>query len=239
MYKLEQIFLFALALGAKAAAWDCDNRCPGYNECVQQNANSRRLAELQPGPDPSMIEDDIWNATWPIHQSTKDSTTVRSSTITTSNLRGSADATVHRKLSELDVFQLQMYWEEGACWQAEWRSREWCLRCEGSTCQEDDYLVLEECSSSSRQRFVYQQYPGSGGGKIMPFTNQGLCWTRTRVNAHQLRPCGNHAYVDRQGLDIQIIVGLNLDIPSELYPNGIYDKCMGTSLCALVLKMCD
>jgi hypothetical protein len=197
------------------------------------------MAELEPaGPDPSMIEDDIWNATWPTHRSTEDSTTTfRSSTTSTSNLRGS-HATLHRKLDELDVIQLQMYWQEGTCWQAEWRPREWCLRCEGSTCQKDDYLVLDECSSSSRQRFIYQKYPGTGGGKIMPFTNQDLCWTRTRVNAHQLKPCGNQTYVDRQGLDIQIIVGLDLDAPSELHPNGIYDKCMSTSSC-IVVKKCD
>jgi hypothetical protein len=238
MYKLELCTLFALVLGTNAD-WDCDSRCPGYNACLQENANGRRMAELEPaGPDPSMIEDDIWNATWPTHRSTEDSTTTfRSSTTSTSNLRGS-HATLHRKLDELDVIQLQMYWQEGTCWQAEWRPREWCLRCEGSTCQKDDYLVLDECSSSSRQRFIYQKYPGTGGGKIMPFTNQDLCWTRTRVNAHQLKPCGNQTYVDRQGLDIQIIVGLDLDAPSELHPNGIYDKCMSTSSC-IVVKKCD
>lgn len=105
---------------------------------------------------------------------------------------------------------------------------EWCLRCEGSTCEPDDYLVLDECGSSSRQRFIYKPVPGSGGGKISPYTKPDLCWTRTRVNAHQLRPCGVKTYVDRYDHDIQIIIGFENDVPFELHPNGITEKCMGT-----------
>lgn len=222
--KLALIIILTLAV-ATMADWDCDNRCPGYQACLQENANSRRKLEL----DPSMIEDIHGNATWPIHHVTNNPTVLSSSTTATNkNLRGSDMALSHRKLEELLVFNLKLFWEEGACWQTEWREREWCLKCEGSTCQTDDYLVLDECSSSSRQRFIYRPVPGSGGGKISPFTERDLCWTRTRVNAHQLRPCGDGVYTDRDGRDIQIIVGFQNDVSFELHPNGIEDKCMST-----------
>lgn len=60
----------------------------------------------------------------------------------------------------------------------------------------------------------------------MPYTRPDLCWTRTRVNAHQLKPCGDNRYTDERGRDIQIIIGFDPDGPTELHPNGILDKCM-------------
>lgn len=60
----------------------------------------------------------------------------------------------------------------------------------------------------------------------MPVTKPHLCWTRTRVNAHQLKPCGTNAYTDAQGRDVQIIVGFDINSPSELHPNGLPNKCM-------------
>lgn len=171
--------------------------------------------------DLSLIEDIYGNATWPIHHATKDSTVMSSSL---SNLRGS-NLNSRRRLDLLLTFQLQLYWEEGACWQEEWRKREWCLQCKGGSCNTDDYLILAECSGSSKQRFIYKQVSGSGGGKFMPVTRPDLCWTRTRVNAHQLRPCGD-GYKDDQGRDVQIIVGFDPFEASELHPNGVPDKCM-------------
>jgi len=214
--KLSLISILSFALAAKAD-WDCDTRCPGYQACMQQNANNRRLVDE---PDPSMIEDIHGNATWPIHHATKDPTAISST-----NLRGS-EINERRKLEDLLIFQLHMYWEEGFCWQDEWKERKYCLQCEGSSCNTEDYLFIDECSGSSLQRFMYQPVPGSGGGKIMPFTRPDLCWTRTRVNAHQLRSCGND-YKDEQGRDVQIIIGFDPDGTFELHPNGILDRCMG------------
>lgn len=111
--KLALVLLLVLAIAAKAD-WDCDSRCPGYQQCVQQNANKRRQLE----PDPSMIEDIHGNATWPIHHHVTEHSTVRSSS-TNKNLRGSAQ----RKLEELTVMNIKLHWEEGTCWQAEWRER--------------------------------------------------------------------------------------------------------------------
>lgn len=103
-------FLFVSFLSfvlAANAGWDCDQRCPGYNACMKQNANSRLLIETE---DPSMIEDANGNATWPIRHSTSSAVSVSSS----SNLRGS-DTVSHRKLESLLEFQLRLFWEEGAC----------------------------------------------------------------------------------------------------------------------------
>ena len=76
MYKLE-LLLFSLLLLAPRlllgiATTGVQDITPVYSRMQIVVA----LAELEPGPDPSMIEDDIWNATWPIHQSTKNSTTL-------------------------------------------------------------------------------------------------------------------------------------------------------------------
>jgi hypothetical protein len=45
-------------------------------------------------------------------------------------LRGDIDDSAHRQLSGDFHFQIKMYWEEGFCWQDEWRERKWCWQCE-------------------------------------------------------------------------------------------------------------
>jgi hypothetical protein len=144
----------------------------------------------------------------------------------TKSLRGSNANDANRDLKSLNVFQIKMYWEEGYCWQEEWRERRWCLECEGRSCGEDDYIWLQECSSSSpHQKFVYEPVTGSGGGKIKPYSSQNLCWTRTSANHHQLKPCGDN-YTDSHGHDIQLLIGFTFDSEFELHPNGDTSKCM-------------
>ena len=109
------IAFFACLFGAAAAQWDCDQRCSGYRACLQENANKRLLEE----EDPSIIEDVYGNATWPIHHPSNDPTIMSSS-----NLRGGSGANKHRDLQGLEDFQLELYWEEGSCWQEEWEKRE-------------------------------------------------------------------------------------------------------------------
>ena len=112
-----------------------------------------------------------------------------------------------RELQSSTEFQLKMYWEAGYCWQEEWDERLWCLQCEGGSCSESDKLVIEECSSSSSQCFVYQ------GEKLKPCTRQGLCW-----NGEQLKPCDDSD-------DMQLIKGLQYDGNFEMHPNGNPDDC--------------
>jgi hypothetical protein len=118
---------------------------------------------------------------------------------------------IHRELRST-VFSLKMYWQEGYCWQEEWDERKWCLRCQGSSCNENDYLLIETCSSSSKQKFVYQ------GEKLKPYTRQDLCWERTGRNAHQLKTCSSSSK--------QIIKGLKFDGNFEMHPNGYPDDCL-------------
>ena len=218
--KLTFISVTAIALvNNLAAAWNVDSRC-----------TKRRELEGFPfdpnEPDLTLIEDN------------KESFTLVSSeinlsmtTLSTKNLRGS-NAHMHRQLESLIPFRLRLYWEEGYCWQEEWDERKWCLECEGGICTEGSYLWLQECSSSSNQKFVYEPVPGTGGGKLKPYTQQDLCWTRTRINAHQLKPCGND-FKDGMGRDVQILLGFTYDGSFELHPNGFDDasnpdkfKCM-------------
>jgi hypothetical protein len=118
---------------------------------------------------------------------------------------------IHRKLQST-AFSLKMYWQEGYCWQEEWDERKWCLECQGSSCGEGDYLVIETCSSSSTQKFVYE------GENLKPYTSQDLCWERTGRNAHQLKKCASSSE--------QIIKGIKFDGNFEMHPNGYSDDCL-------------
>jgi hypothetical protein len=118
---------------------------------------------------------------------------------------------IQRKLAST-VFQLKMYWKEGYCWQEEWKERKWCLQCQGGSCGENDYLLIETCSSSSSQKFVYE------GEQLKPYTRQELCWERTGRNAHQLKKCSSSS--------TQIIKGLKFDGNFEMHPNGYPDDCL-------------
>ena len=201
-------------LSGLVAAWDVDDRCLRRRELEGFPFDSNE-------PDISLIEDE------------KESIPFDSSMISsTKSLRGSNANHANRNLESLNVFQIKMYWEEGYCWQEEWRERRWCLECEGKSCDEDDYIWLQECSSSSQQKFVYEPVAGSGGGKIKPYSSQNLCWTRTRAIHHQLKPCGDN-YTDSDGRDIQVLIGFTFDSEFELHPNGYHDdsnpntfKCM-------------
>jgi uncharacterized membrane protein YgcG len=188
-----------------ATAWEVDSRCTGrreledvrfgLNEAEQRHHVKISGTKLR-GADHNPLEEDWLDA---------------------SNVKvvGGAVGEVvdfRRELQSSTVFQLKIYWQEGYCWQDEWNERRWCLQCEGSSCGENDYLLIRECSSSSKQRFVYQD------GKLKPNTSQDLCWTRTGRNAHQLKSCGNN--------DKQLINGLKYSGNFEMHPNGYPDDCL-------------
>jgi hypothetical protein len=200
-YKL--ISTIALLSGL-VAAWDVDDRCLRRREREGFPFDSSE-------PDTSLTEDE------------KESIPFDSSMVSsTKRLRGS-NPYANRDLESLTVFQVKMYWEEGYCWQEEWKERSWCWECEGGSCGENDYLWLQECSSSSSQKFLYEPVAGSGGGSIKPYSSLDLCWTKTRVNAHQLKPCGDN-YTDSRGRDQQVLIGFAFDSEFELHPNGYHDE---------------
>jgi hypothetical protein len=139
------------------------------------------------------------------------------------NLRGPE---ANRQLRQL-TFMLKMYWEEGYCWQEEWRERKWCLKCEGSKCNEDDHLLLDNCSwNDDEQWFVHESIDADERKiKLKPWTNPDLCWTRTGDSTHTLKPCGNN-YVDSTGRDAQVLIGFKESGEFELHPNGRSGDCL-------------
>lgn len=197
------ISAFALLSGL-VAAWDVDDRCLRRRALGGFSFDSNE-------PDMSLIEDQK-----------KDIIFNSSITSSTKSLRGS-NVYANRDLQSLTMFQIKMYWEQGYCWQEEWRERKWCLECEGRSCDENDYIWLQECSSSSQQKFVYEPVAGSGGGKIKPYSRVDLCWTRTRFDSHQLKPCGDN-YMDSRGHNAQVFIGFTFDSKFELHPNGYHDE---------------
>lgn len=252
-----------LVVSLASAEWDCDERCPGYDECVAQN-NNRGLSVK---PDLSLLED---QAGWTEEAETK--VVVREEP---KHLRGSAwkeDTDSHRHLlmTNFTYFHFKMYWEEGYCvstpfvvcadvfqkndscmlltttfftfllltqWQEEWDEKDWCMECsnckkwgsdneceeEGgsSTCEAGDYLWTQRCDEDeNEQQFLYEPLPedlyGPDAGRIHPYHAQHLCLERTRVNAHQLKPCSPINNINTT----QIVIGFHESGRFELHPFG-------------------
>jgi hypothetical protein len=191
-------------LSSLVAAWDVDDRCLRRRELEESPFDLNE-------PNLSFIEDEKENIC-------SDSSMLSS----TKTLRRSMTYANH-DLESLAVFQINMYWEEGYCWQEEWKERRWYLECERSTCGEDGYLWLQECSSSSMQKFVYGPVAGTGGGKIKPYSRLDLCWTRTRVNSHQIKPCEDNT-TDRRGRDLHVLIGFTFECKFKLHPNGYHNE---------------
>jgi hypothetical protein len=221
-----RIFYLTLSLalfGTLASAdWDEDERCKDRRRAFDPNE-----------PDMRLLHDDLFKMGE--KGVTKNHDVTMHSGKASSNIRGSAP-NAHRKLQEITTM-LKMYWKLGYCWQEEYeRERMWCMGCEGSTCQEDDYLWLKRCDEEDlEQRFVLEMVEDAEKQmmKIKPSTDTDLCWTRTGDNAHTLQKCGND-FLDASGRDKQAII-VDFDTEEdcegdecfELHPNGRYqaDDC--------------
>jgi hypothetical protein len=139
---------------------------------------------------------------------------VYSPTALDTGLRGSQPTRHHRELEET-YFQLKLYHEPGYCWQSEWEDRVWCAECT-KECEEWDYLEIQKCDSAeNKQYFTYEAMPNGVGGRIKPMTNLSLCWERTRVNAHQLKPCDD---IDGVVNVTQIVRDFDYSDKFELHP---------------------
>jgi hypothetical protein len=184
----------------KEVKWDEDPRCRRNRKLYNPNE-----------PDPQLVEDGL--TIEGIRSRPRNTSNEAPPPPETRRLRG-------RKLGSDTKFQLKMYHEKGYCWQDEWDDPEWCLECEGRKCGEDDYLWIKRCDEDEdEQWFVYREISGTGGGQLSPYERQDLCWERTRVNAHQLRPCDDD---ERK----QIIKGIQYDGKFEMHPNGRPDDCL-------------
>ena len=200
--RFPRLVLSIAAIFARCSAWECDARCPVdlYLQCLVEEAkrNRRALEPMSIAHDPFELEEPTTTTVDMSFHARSDKT-----------LRGS-----HRRLQTV-YFQLKMYHEPGYCWQAEWDDRIWCAQCQGD-CEDWDYLEIQSCNTEeNKQYFQYEAMPDGIGGRIKPLSNDNLCWERTRVNAHQLRPCDD---INRIVNVTQIFRGFDMYNKFELHP---------------------
>jgi hypothetical protein len=198
--------------------WEKDPRCPRYGD------ETPALDNINPSR--RWLEDGPAGTGEPIRRS---NVAVKS----TKNLRG-----VHRQLVEIYNFQLKMYWEEGYCWQNEWKDRKWCLECEETRCDPDNHLWLKKCDADKEeQRFTYEIINATTQEvKISPLGQKDLCWTAIGEKEMMLKECGD-SYKDQvTGLDKQVLVGFAEGGRFQLHPKGFAEsnpsvyKCISSHL---------
>lgn len=186
---LYSFLLYYFSLVKLSFSWECDERCPEYLKCVaeeeaKQSNNTRRLF---------LPQTNLFDAPYFDVYEQQGPKTLDMSVFTTSNMNGLRGGPMQRRhhgriLQEV-YFQLKLYHELGYCWQSEWEDRVWCAECTND-CEEWEELWFQKCNKTEpKQYFIYEAMPNGVGGRIKPLTNQSLCWERTRVNAHQLKPC--------------------------------------------------
>ena len=208
-----RILLF-LALSALAAvsfvsAWECDSRCPDYEECLAEKTRRDMRRVL----DKTLLEDTaLLREPSPMVGAKK-------------LPRGR-----HLKASEtFSYFLLKMYHEESVeyCWQAEWKDRGWCLECEESqgsdshSCDQGDQLWIQYCNTEvDEQYFVYEPV-ASGGGRIKPYTRQDLCLEKDSEESMTLtlQPCDDTN-------TLQILIGFDMYSQFELHPYDDTSRCL-------------
>lgn len=119
--------------------------------------------------------------------------------------------------SETTVFHLKMYWEEGFCWQNEWRERAWCFDCDGRDCNIDDIVSTQICADTPLQEFVWIPDENKNDGRgWLKVANKDLCLERVTGQSFRLQPCDSNG-------NRQKFVGFSFTKPFELKPVG-YDK---------------
>ncbi|KAI2492543.1 Ricin-type beta-trefoil lectin domain [Fragilaria crotonensis] len=124
-----------------------------------------------------------------------------------------------RELASTLRFNMKIHWQEGYCWQEEWKERKWCMECDGDTCGEGDKLELQVCENVARQEFNW--VPTSGGGRLK-VSNKNLCFERVGTNEYRLKICSSSSK--------QVLVGFNANKPFELYPRGLEgEKCLSNN----------
>jgi hypothetical protein len=188
-----RLTLLTLSMLCNASvAWDVDKRCPDWR-------NGRNLHDIG-GFDTQDADFD------PDAYGMKQ----RAS----SSLRGAHEQS-HRELAF--SFQLKMYWEQGFCWQEEWKERKWCMSCQGR-CSSGERLWIQYCTSGdATQKFNY--IPAAGGGGQLKTATENLCLERVSGSSYKLADC--------QVTDRQIFTGFETNgSPFELHPKSSSDTCM-------------
>jgi hypothetical protein len=218
--KVNLVFSLAVLMEDFAWAkidWVCSEKCPNYDKCMNEGA---RLL------DSNLDAEDMGDAfldkePLAVGEETSDEDSSR--------LRGGVTAVKpaqRRNLEESTYFHLKMYHEESKdyCWQGEWEDRRWCMDCEGSKCSRGDIIEVRTCERSNQldQQFVYEDIPGSGGGRIRPYYNQDLCFMRRSSSSRTV-------YLDwckEDYDDDEIFLGFDFDKEFELIPKTLSDHCL-------------
>jgi len=201
--KFLRLALTTLVVSSITSAWNCDDRCPEYEKCLQDErdkGNSR------------VLEEDM-----------------NASVANKQNLRRERQLD---QLGET-YFLLKMHHEESTeyCWQSEFEDRGWCMACEScegcsfATCDEGDALWIQFCNDDKDEQYlVYEAV--SDGGRLKPYTAQYLCleWTGPGSKTMSLQPCEDDNTA-------QILVGFNMYSPFELHPYGYDPSSTDSPLC--------
>ena len=190
-----------------AADWDCDKRCPNYDECVKDSG--RRLLD---------DENEAHLETF-LHERTQANPALRGPT---------GEVNENGRELESRYFHLKMYHEESRdyCWQGEWEDRRWCLECKGSSCDEGEELEIRKCQRGKNdQQFVYEKVSGSGGGRIRPYSKQRLCLVQSDPKGKRrmitLEDCDDNSYDNHE-----IFFGFSFQREFKIVPKELDDHCL-------------
>ena len=197
--------LALLMLCHSSVAWDVDKRCPNWRDGRRRR---RQLQQNSGGLDVSDADFDM-DA---YDRKQRESLPLSSSPLL---LRSSQEeqSNHHRELAF--SFQMKLYWEQGFCWQEEWKERKWCMSCQG-TCSRGERLWIQYCQSGDmNQRFEY--IPRQGGGQLKTAT-ANLCLELVSGSSYKLADC--------QVTANQIFTGFEMNAPFELHPQTSPNTCM-------------
>lgn len=229
----------ALVVSSFCAAWNCDSRCPEYDECVKEecergnlqycrrflvlegDANgtpkqaSDKSKHLRNGSIVDLVDERVGASA---------DSSVGARNAVGFNFGGGSDNRRHRHLATTR-FLLRMYHEESTayCWQSEWEDRGWCMECEND-CSQGEQLWIQFCDDGEdNQYFVYDQV-SSTYGRFKPFTKQNLCLEYQASGDLTLETCDSLN-------SNQIITGFDLKKEFELYPYGRDPSSSNSPLC--------
>jgi hypothetical protein len=95
------------------------------------------------------------------------------------------------------AFRLKLYWELGYDWQEEFWEQEWCMECDGTSCQEGDEMFLRTCDDDNTW-FVYQPVTAAAvnGTVLFQIANTNLCLEWVDARDIRVRTC--NATIRRQ-----------------------------------------
>lgn len=220
------IAFWTFGFESSATYWDCDDRCPNYDDCMDGGARRHVLEQnlVIDDEDASSRKDER------LYQSSEDAKSLVPAADKNINVaepaslrRGTGNQ--QRQLKET-YFHLKMYHEESKdyCWQGEWEDRRWCLDCEGSECNHGDDIEIRTCERQGQrdQQFVYEPVSGSDGGRIKPYFNQDLCLVRLSSSQEfGLDWCEEDGYDDKE-----IFLGFTFDSEFKLVPKTLRDNCL-------------